>query len=128
MFSHRFISSILYGVLTIFILVIVASFMSSLVLKYTNVTEETFLWILIGFSFLALFIGGFISGGKSGQKGWFAGALTALFYTTLVFLTQYLSMNQGFDSQQLLMHLGYFIVAILGGIMGVNVRGNSFAD
>ncbi|PYZ94138.1 TIGR04086 family membrane protein [Salipaludibacillus keqinensis] len=128
MASHRLISSVLYGVLTIFILVIAASFLSSLVLRFTNVTEATFLWILIGFSFVALFIGGFISGGRSGEKGWFAGTLTALLYSLVVFLTQYLSFNQGFDMQQILMHGGYLLAAILGGMVGVNVRGDSLRE
>lgn len=128
MFSQRFFRSILYGVISIFILVIIASFISTLILRYTNVMEETFLWILISFSFVALFIGGFISGGKAGQKGWVAGALTAFLYSAFVFLMQFLSLDQGFDLQQLIIHIGYLIVAVLGGMMGVNVRGNSFAE
>lgn len=126
--SHRLISSVLYGVLTIFILVIGASLLSSLVLRYTNVAESSFFWILIAFSFVAMFIGGFISGGRSGEKGWFAGVLTALFYSFIVLFTQYLSFNLWFDMQQIGMHAGYLIAAVFGGMIGVNSRGSSFNE
>ncbi|WP_416149210.1 TIGR04086 family membrane protein [Salipaludibacillus sp. HK11] len=128
MFSQRLISSVLYGVLTIFILVITASLFSSLILRYTNVMESSFYWILITFSFIAMFIGGFISGGRSGERGWFAGTLTALLYSCVILFSQYLSFNQWFDAEQLSMHAGYVVVAIFGGMIGVNTRGSSFRE
>ncbi|SER73147.1 TIGR04086 family membrane protein [Salipaludibacillus aurantiacus] len=128
MLSHRLISSVLYGVLAIFIIVIAASFISSVILRYTEIAEGTFLWILIILSFIALFIGGYISGGRTGERGWFAGALTALVYSLTVFLTQYLSFNETFDLQQLLMHSGYLITGVFGGMIGVNIHGNSHRD
>ncbi|MFA9557187.1 TIGR04086 family membrane protein [Evansella sp. AB-rgal1] len=123
---HRIFSSALYGILTILILVIVASLISSTLLKFTTLQESSFTWILLGFSFLAVFIGGFISGGRSGQKGWIAGGTTAILYSLVIFLVQFLGYNQGFDGEQLLIHTGYVLIAIVGGILGVNVRGESF--
>ncbi|WP_095995530.1 TIGR04086 family membrane protein [Salipaludibacillus agaradhaerens] len=125
---QRLISSVLYGVLMIFVLVIVTSFLGSLILRYTNTTEESFFWVLLIFSFIALFLGGFLAGGKSGEKGWFAGALTALMYSCVTFLTQFLSFNEGFDLQQIIIHSGYLITAIFGGMLGVNVRGHNFKE
>lgn len=125
MMNQRLFNSALYGILTILILVIVASFISSMLLRFTSMQEGNFTWILLGFSFLAVFCGGFISGGRSGQKGWLAGATTAILYSVVIFLVQYLGYNQGFDTQQLAVHSGYVIVAILGGIFGVNVRGET---
>ncbi|ADU29759.1 TIGR04086 family membrane protein [Evansella cellulosilytica] len=124
---HRLFSSALYGILTILILVIVASFISSALLRFTSLQEGSLTWFLIGFPFLAVFIGGFIAGGRTGQKGWFAGAVTAILYSFVIFLVQFLGYNQGFDTTQLLIHSGYVIAAILGGIIGVNVRGESFS-
>ncbi|MCD8509229.1 MAG: TIGR04086 family membrane protein [Bacillus sp. (in: Bacteria)] len=66
-----------------------------------------------------------MSGGRSGQKGWLAGATTAILYSFVIFLVQYLGYNQGFDTQQLAIHSGYVLVAMLGGIFGVNVRGET---
>ncbi|WP_280768615.1 TIGR04086 family membrane protein [Salipaludibacillus daqingensis] len=128
MFSHKLISSVLYGVLTIFILVIGASLISSLILRFSNVSESSFFWILVGFSFVAMFIGGFISGGRSGERGWFAGTLTALIYSVIVLFTQFLSFDQWFDTQQMGMHAGYMVAAIFGGMIGVNTRGSSYRE
>ncbi|MBU9712507.1 TIGR04086 family membrane protein [Evansella tamaricis] len=124
--QHRLISSALYGILTILILVILASLISSTLLRFTSLEEGSLTWVLLGVSFLAVFFGGFISGGRSGQKGWLAGATTAILYTIIIFFVQFLGFNEGFDIQQWLVHSGYLVVAVLGGIFGVNVRGETF--
>ncbi|MDQ0254248.1 putative membrane protein (TIGR04086 family) [Evansella vedderi] len=126
MMNQRLFSSALYGILTILVLVIVASLISSTILKFTSLQEGSFTWALLGFSFLAVLCGGFIAGGRSGQKGWLAGALTAVLYTFVIFLVQFLGFNEGFDLQQWLVHSGYVLAAMLGGIFGVNVRGESY--
>ena len=122
--QQRLLSSSLYGILMILILVIAASLVSSVLLRFTALQEGNFTWILLGFSFLAVFIGGFISGGRSGQRGWLAGATTAALYTTLIFVVQFLGFNQGFNTEQWLIHSGYLLAAVLGGMLGVNVRGS----
>ncbi|SDY47388.1 putative membrane protein, TIGR04086 family [Evansella caseinilytica] len=124
--QQRLFSSALYGILTILVLVIAASLISSVLLRFTSLQEGNFTWILFLFSFVAVFIGGFISGGRSGQKGWLAGAATSVLYTLIIFLVQFLGYNHGFDLQQWAIHGGYVIVAVIGGMIGVNIRGESF--
>ncbi|MBU9720695.1 MULTISPECIES: TIGR04086 family membrane protein [Bacillaceae] len=124
--QNRLFTSALYGILTILILVILASLVSSTILRFTSIEEGNFTWILLGFSFLAVFVGGFISGGRSGQKGWLAGGTTAVLYTLVIFFVQFLGFNEAFDAQQWLIHSGYLIAAVFGGIFGVNVRGESY--
>ncbi|UTR09259.1 TIGR04086 family membrane protein [Evansella sp. LMS18] len=123
---QRMLSSALYGILAILILVVAASFISSLLLRFTSMQEGSFTWVLLGFSFIAVFTGGFISGGRSGERGWLTGAVTALLFTIIIFLVQFLGYNQGFDTEQLLIHCGYLFAAILGGMLGVNVRGGAY--
>lgn len=123
---QRIFNSALYGILTILILVIIASLVSSLLLRFTSLQEGNFTWGLLGFSFIAVFCGGFISGGKSGQKGWLTGAFTAILYSIIIFLVQYLGYDTGFDRDQILVHTGYVFIAMLGGVLGVNVRGESY--
>ncbi|WP_096188247.1 TIGR04086 family membrane protein [Evansella halocellulosilytica] len=126
--QYRLFSSSLYGILTILVLVITVSFITSLLLRFTSLQEGSLGWILIGFSFLAMFFGGLVAGGRSGEKGWLAGAVTAILYTVVIFLVQFLGYNQGFDLQQLMMHSGYLIAAVLGGMFGVNIRGQSYRE
>ena len=117
--------SMMYGVITIFIMILSVSFIISLLLRFTSLTETSFTWVIIIFTFLSLLIGGFVSGGKSKQKGWLVGAGTGAFYTLLVFLIQFLGYNTPFSLEQYLFHGGYILIALVGGILGVNVVRNN---
>lgn len=112
--------AIVYGVITIFVIVLSSSLILSLLLRFTKVQESSLTWLILSLSFLALFIGGFVSGGKGKQKGWLIGGGTGLLFTLLVFLVQYLGYQTSFSIEQMLYHIGYVIVAVLGGVVGVN--------
>jgi len=116
-------SAILYGVITTFIIVLTFSIVLSLLLRFTSIQESSLTWIIVALSFLALFIGGFVSGGKGKQKGWLVGASTGLLFTLLVFLVQFLGYQNSFSIEQIAYHIGYIIVALLGGVIGVNTAG-----
>lgn len=118
-------TSMLYGVITILVIILSVSFIISLLLRFTNLTESSFSWVIIIFTFIALLVGGFVSGGKSKQKGWMVGAGTGLFYSLLVFLVQYLGYNTTFTMEQYLFHAGFLLTAVIGGIVGVNVVRNN---
>ncbi|WP_102345437.1 TIGR04086 family membrane protein [Bacillus sp. Marseille-P3661] len=115
--------AMLYGVITIFIIVLSTSIMLSLLLRFTSIQETALTWPIMALSFLALFIGGFVSGGKGKQKGWLIGAGTGLLFSLLVFLVQFLGYQASFSIQQLLYHSSYILVAIIGGVLGVNTAG-----
>lgn len=119
--SKSFSMSIMFGLIAIFLLAIISSFIISLILKFTSVQETSLQLIVTIISFLSIFIGGFISGGKGKQKGWLLGALTGGLYTLIIFLFQYLGYDQLFSMKQIIFHSGYIGVAIIGGIIGVNV-------
>lgn len=116
-------SAILYGVITTFIIVLASSVVLSLLLRFTNIQESSLTWVILTLSFLALFIGGFVSGGKGKQKGWLVGGGTGLLFTLLVFLVQFLGYQTSFSIEQTAYHIGYIIVAVLGGVIGVNMTG-----
>lgn len=116
-------SAILYGVITVFVIVLSSSIVLSLLLRFTNIQESSLTWIILTLSFLALFLGGFVSGGKGKQKGWLVGGGTGLLFTLLVFLVQFLGYQSSFTIGQLSYHIGYIVAAVLGGVMGVNTAG-----
>ncbi|MFN7249219.1 MAG: TIGR04086 family membrane protein [Anaerobacillus sp.] len=123
--NRGILTSMLYGLVTILVIILSVSFIISLLLRFTSLTEASFNWVIIILTFVALIIGGFVSGGKSKQKGWMVGAGTGLLYSLLVFLVQYLGYNSTFTLEQYLFHGGFLLAAIIGGIMGVNVVRNS---
>ncbi len=121
--SKRLGLAIMYGLITVFMLAIVISFIFSLLLRFTSLQETSVAWIIVTLSFITLFIGGFISGGRGKEKGWLLGGATGGAYTLVIFLFQYLGNDALFTMQQMLFHLGFIGIAALGGIIGVNISG-----
>ncbi|MGM0874395.1 MAG: TIGR04086 family membrane protein [Bacillota bacterium] len=113
--------AILYGLITIFVIALVTSLVFSLLLKFTSLTESSITWLLLGLSVLAMFIGGFVAGGNGKEKGWLVGGVTALLYTLIIFLFQFLGYGQIFSMEQTMYHGGFLVVAMLGGVFGVNM-------
>ncbi len=123
--SKRLGYAIMYGLITIFMFAVAISFVFSLLLRFTSLQESSIAWIILTLSFLTLFIGGFVSGGKGKEKGWVLGATTGGAYTLVIFLFQYLGNDSLFTLHQMLFHLGFIGVATLGGIIGVNMSGGN---
>lgn len=123
--SKKMGSSILYGIITIFIVFIICSFIFSILLKFTTVQESSIQFIVTAISFITLFVGGFVSGGKGKQKGWLLGGLTGLVFSLIIFLFQFLGYDRLFNVEQLIYHTCYIITAMMGGILGVNMTNKS---
>jgi putative membrane protein (TIGR04086 family) len=82
-------------------------------------------YVVTAASFIGLFGGGFLSGGKKKEKGWLIGGATGLLYSLIVFLFQYLGYDKLFNTEQMIYHLCYILIAMMGGILGVNIATNS---
>lgn len=119
--NRSLFTSIVYGLITVFLLVLCFSFLFSLLLRFTSMTESSLDLIILIITFVSLLIGGFVSGGKSQQKGWLVGASTGLTYSVVVFLIQFLGYNNLFSLSQYMVHAGYIFTAIIGGVLGVNM-------
>ncbi|MGG5254922.1 TIGR04086 family membrane protein [Neobacillus sp. SM06] len=122
--SKSLSTAVLYGVIFIFVFAALSSLIFSLILRFSSVQEASLQYIVTAMSFIGLFGGGFLSGGKGKQKGWLIGGLTGLVYTLIVFLFQYLGYDRFFDVQQLIYYICYILIAMMGGILGVNLSTN----
>ncbi|MGE8206112.1 TIGR04086 family membrane protein [Heyndrickxia sp. NPDC080065] len=107
--------------LTIFVFISISSFIFSLILRYTDTQESSIRTLITIISFIALFTGGFICGGKGQQKGWVSGSITGIVYTFIIFLFQYLGYGNIFSSEQMIYHICYILTAMMGGVLGVNI-------
>lgn len=114
--------AVLYGVITIFSIAVVSSLIFSVILRFTSVEEASLEFIITAISFVTLFLGGFISGGKGKKKGWLVGGLTGFIYTLIILLFQYLGYDQLFTIEQLIYHICFIVTAMMGGILGVNIN------
>nr|WP_254660796.1 TIGR04086 family membrane protein [Bacillus sp. FJAT-27225] len=114
---------ILYGLVFIFAFALISSLVFSLLLRFTSLKEVSLEYIITAMSFIGLFGGGFLSGGKVGEKGWMLGGLTGLLYSFIIFLFQYLGHDKLFDVEQIVYHVCYILISMMGGILGVNLAG-----
>ncbi|WP_349408002.1 TIGR04086 family membrane protein [Pseudalkalibacillus sp. SCS-8] len=119
--SRRMVTSMGFGLVVVLTIIMVSSFLLSLVLRFSNLTEQSLTWVILGLSAIALFIGGIVSGKKGKEKGWLLGAGTGLMFSLVVFLVQYLGYQIKFDAEQYMYHAGYLLLSALGGVMGVNL-------
>jgi putative membrane protein (TIGR04086 family) len=120
--------ALVFGITTILGIIMITSFIISLILKFTNLQENSVSWVLLAMTFLALFFGGLVSGGKGKVKGWLSGGATGLLFTFIVFIFQYLGYDQPFSMQQILYHIGLLLISTIGGIIGVNLYGQPRND
>lgn len=119
--SRNYGSAVLFGVIVIFVLFVISSLIFSLILKFTAIEESSLKFIATAISFVALFAGGFITGGKGKQKGWLIGGLTGILYSLIIFFFQYLGYDRLFSMYQVIYHACYILTAMMGGILGVNM-------
>src|SRR5690625_1987445 len=113
--------AIVYGWITILVLILLTSMLLSLFVRFTAMSEFTFSYITLTIGLITLFIGGIVAGLKGKEKGWIIGALTGGGFTLLTFLVQYLGFNEVFSMQQTIYHITYILAAIVGSIVGVNL-------
>ena len=123
--SKKMGNAILYGTLSIFIFAIISSFIFAFILRFTALQESSIQYVITAMSFIALFAGGFIAGGKGKQKGWILGGLTGFIYSLIIFLYQFLGLDGLFNVEQIIYYVCYILISMMGGILGVNLSGKS---
>lgn len=116
---------LLYGWIVVLGLILISSIVLAILLQFTSFNDPALSWVAFGTGIVALFIGGLIAGAKSKSKGWVIGGATGLGFTIFIFLVQYLGYQQGFTLEQLLHHAGYIFAAVIGGVIGVNISGDT---
>ncbi len=71
---------------------------------------------------LSLFIGGFIIGKNSKQKGWLEGLKLGGLFLTLLILFQYLGLRIHFSVKTILFYALLLISCVFGSMLGINKR------
>ncbi|WP_338473263.1 TIGR04086 family membrane protein [Niallia sp. XMNu-256] len=123
--SKKLGSAVLYGTMTIFIFAIISSLIFAFILRFTSLQESSVQYVITAISFVSLFIGGFIAGGKGKQKGWLLGGLTGVIYTIIIFLYQFLGLESLFSIEQIIYYICYILICMMGAILGVNMSDKS---
>ena len=69
-----------------------------------------------------MFIGGFIIGKNSKEKGWLEGIKLGFICTAILLLFNYLGLQQKFVITNLIYYLIINISCVLGGMIGINKK------
>lgn len=115
----------MFGVITILSLAVIFSLIFSLILTFTHTEEKSISLLITIISFFCVFTGGFICGGKGKQKGWLIGGVTGLLYSLIILMYQYLGHGALFSIEQMIYYTCYTLTAMMGGVLGVNILGDS---
>ncbi|MCE5171719.1 TIGR04086 family membrane protein [Paenibacillus profundus] len=115
--SHPLLAGVVYA----FVWMALGALALSVMLYSSSASEDDMISYTYIVHAIALFIGGWISGRRSGKKGWYYGGITGLCYSMLVLLIGFLAMDAGLSGTKLLLVLIAFCIGALGGIIGVNM-------
>lgn len=75
--------------------------------------------------FLSLFIGSFILGKKSNNKGWLEGLKFGLIMNIIFLLFNYLAFESGFSLSNIILYIIVLIASILGSMIGISLKKES---
>ncbi|MGC5774301.1 TIGR04086 family membrane protein [Paenibacillus pabuli] len=120
--SFRMTNPTLSGLCHAFVWMLLGALILSFFLWMTGMREQDlslYTYVVHG---LSLLVGGFISGKRSGEKGWYHGGITGVIYGLIVLLIGFLALDASFNWKDSLQLASAFLISALGGIFGVNTR------
>ena len=119
--SNMFI--IIKGIVISFITTLVAIFILSAVLTYSNLSEELISPSIITITALSILIGTSISTIKLSKNGILYGGLIGLIYILFLYIVSSItSVGFGLNPQSIIMIIASIIAGMIGGIVGINIK------
>lgn len=108
----------LYSILFILGLTLVVTLLNYIGLigiKVVNITSYLI-------PFLSFFIGGWILGKKSTNKGWLEGIKFGFIFITLLFIFNFLAFDEGYTISNFLTYGIVLLASVLGSMIGINMK------
>lgn len=105
-----------------FVLALVLTFIITF-LNYINVINlnivNVFSYIV---PFISFFIGAFLLGKKSLNKGWMEGIKLGLISIFILFIFNFLAFDNGYTIQNIILYIIVLVSNVLGGMIGINTK------
>ena len=110
------------GLLFSFLITLIGIFIFSIILTYSNISENVIPIVIIILTFMSIFIGTIIGVRKITKNGMLNGGVIGGIYVILLYFTSSL-LNTGFNfnTYTIIMFISGIISGIIGGIVGVNM-------
>ena len=121
--ENRSYISILKGLLITFILSFILLLILSILLTYTNISENVISPCIIAITSISILIGSMITSTKIRKKGLLNGGIIGGTYILLLYLISSCVLQQfSLNEQSIIMIVLGIIFGILGGVIGVNLK------
>ena len=118
--SKNFIN-IIKGVVISIIFTLIFLFIFSLILTYTNISENFISPVIIVVTAISIFIGSSITNSKMKKNGLLNGAVIGGIYLISIYvLSGIISKNFAMSTQSIIIIIAGMICGMFGGIIGVN--------
>lgn len=100
--------------------ILILTFLITL-LNYFNIISKNVVSVFkIIIPIVSLFIGGFVTGKRSSQKGWLEGLKLSLIFLFIFILFNYLGLKNNIEFKNLLYYLIIIISTCFGSMLGIN--------
>lgn len=100
--------------------ILILTFLITL-LNYFNIISKNVVSVFkIIIPIVSLFIGGFVTGKKSSQKGWLEGLKLSLIFLFIMILFNYLGLKNNIEFKNLLYYLIIIVSTCFGSMLGIN--------
>lgn len=111
------------GVIISFIITLTSIFVLSIILTYSNLSENLISPIIIGITAVSILIGTSISTMKLSRNGILKGGIIGFIYIILIYIISSIT-SVGFEVniQSVIMIIASIIAGMIGGIVGVNMK------
>lgn len=120
LFSIRLQNPLLSGLNTAFIWMFIGAFILSLFLWLSGLREQDLLFYTYLVHAVSLLFGGFVSGKRASERGWYHGGITGAIYGFLILMIGFLALESAFSLSDLLQWGAAFVLGAIGGMFGVN--------
>ena len=116
------IKRILWGLVVSLFLLIVGIIISGIVITVSNFDSSVIQQGLILLNYLAILLGGLLTGANVESKGWLNGMLVGLVQTLLHLVLGLVWLDMSLSISALLMVLLGLTTGLLGGVVGINFK------
>jgi putative membrane protein (TIGR04086 family) len=116
----RISSPLISGLVYSLILMAIGTILISLILFSTKTQESSLLLLTTIAHGISLFVGGWVSGKRAGNRGWYHGVMLGIVYVTILLIIGFLAYDTGINLTSLKLLTLFLAASTLGGMLGVN--------
>ncbi|MFC4769687.1 TIGR04086 family membrane protein [Effusibacillus consociatus] len=113
---------VLHGLIYAFAVAFGAILLATMLLTWSSIPEAKLPVIVYIINLASVLTGSFVAARRTGEKGWYYGGLTGLFYSVAITILGFMLVSASFTLHNLVQIALLSSIGGLGGIIGVNTK------